>query len=582
MENKENITSIYNEYLQAKKYFSQMELDTVVPMCVDFYEGRQWGKVTEKTKKLPRATFNLIEMIVNSKISTMLSSPLKIVFTSREMPKQANSLTKFNSLMEKEMEYDLLCEDILDQAAVEGSSFIHFYWDSEAIGKRGEYKGGVRAERVDLLNVVVENPCQVNIQKQKWIILESKMNLEDVQKMCEIKKDKKLIVCDQNQENDIQNKVTVLTKYFRINGEVYFQKSTKNVILHKPRPLNPDLLDDAFIKENNSQNRFIANLYPIEVYQYKQRKNCIYGRGEVEPIISNNRTINFNTAMMSKGVEDQGFGTIVQREGALRPGEKITNDSSKVLIDRYKGGQNGFYSLSKNPFNPDAYQLNKDILETTRQITGATEVMTGEVMYNNQSGTSIAYLQQQARRPLEKLCKRYKQFRIRCAEIMFQFYCLFYEEKEFLHKSKNEENLFENQNITIKDSFNGKEYRNIDFDITVEIGSTNEYSEISELSLLDTLLKGDYISLKTYYKLYPDHLLPSKEQLLAELESTENQEIMSLKQENDLLKNEIESLKNSFEYKVLYKNLLSITEENKKLISKLVEREGNNNEFGNM
>ena len=339
------------------------------------------------------------------------------------------------------------------------------------------------------------------------------------------------------------------------------------------------MIDNNLVEENKT--RFIANLYPIEVYQYKQRKNCIYGRGEVEPIISNNRTINFNTAMMSKGVEDQGFGTIVQREGALRPGEKITNDSSKVLIDRYKGGQNGFYSLSKNPFNPDAYQLNKDILETTRQITGATEVMTGEVMYNNQSGTSIAYLQQQAKRPLEKLCKRYKQFRIRCAEIMFQFYCLFYEEKEFLLKKNNETN-FENQDITIKDSFKGKEYRNIDFDITVEIGSTNEYSEISELSLLDTLLKGNYISLKTYYKLYPDHLLPSKEQLLAELESNENLELKTLQEENNLLKTEIENLKNSFEYKVLYKNLLSLMEENKKLIEKMVESEVKNYEFGNM
>ncbi|MBQ7308051.1 MAG: hypothetical protein IJW82_05955 [Clostridia bacterium] len=571
MENNQDLTTIYKEYLQGKKYFTKMELDTIIPTCVDFYEGRQWGKIGEKTKKLPRATFNLIELIVNSKVSTMLSSPLKIVFTSSEMPKQAYKLTRFNSLMEKEMDYDTICEDILDQAAVEGSSFIHFYWDSDAIGKRGEYRGGVRAEKVDLLNVVVENPCQTSIQKQKWIILETKVSMEEAQELCESKKDRKLIEYDSDQENSIEKKVTVLTKYFRINGEVYFEKATKNVLLHKPRPLNPDLLDKNILNENN--NRFIASLYPVEVYQYKQRKNCIYGRGEVEPIISNNRTINFNTAMMSKGVEDQGFGTIVQREGALRVGEKITNDSSKILIDRYKGGQNGFYNLTKQPFNPSAYQLNKDILETTRQITGATEVMTGEVMYNNQSGTSIAYLQQQARRPLEKLCKRYKQFRIRCAEIMFQFYCLFYEEKDFFSYESNLNQSLSNANVTIKDTFKSKEYRKIDFDITVEIGSTNEYSEIAELSLLDTLLKGEYISLKTYYKLYPDHLLPSKEQLLSELETTENEQLKLLEQENNNLKNEINELKNTFEYNVLYKKLLSLMEENKKLITKLVESE---------
>ena len=285
--------------------------------------------------------------------------------------------------------------------------------------------------------------------------------------------------------------------------------------------------------------------------------------------------------MMSKGVEDQGFGTIVQREGALRVGEKITNDSSKILIDRYKGGQNGFYNLTKQPFTPEAYQLNKDILETTREITGATEVMTGEIMYNNQSGTSIAYLQQQAMRPLERLCKRFKRFRTNCASILYQFYCLFYEEKEFIIKKSNieEENKLENSEVLIKDIFRSSDYRNIDFDITIQVGATNDYSEISELSLLDNLLKEKYISLKTYYTLYPDHLLPSKERLIKELENDENQEKEQLKIENEKLKQEIIDLKNSFEYTVIYKKLTSLKDENEKLIKLLFTQK--ENEVGN-
>ena len=238
MENNE-FTSIYKEYLDGKKYISEIELDTIIPNCVDFYEGRQWGKVGEKTKKLPRATFNLVELIVNSKVSTMISSPLKVVFTSNEMPYQAEKLSQFNAIIEKEMSFDDICEDVLDQAAVEGSSFVHFYWDSDAIGKRGEYKGGVRAEKIDPLNIIVENPCQTDIQKQKWLILESKMSLEECQALCENEKDKKLVECDVD-TNSMNPKVLVLTKYFRQNGEVYFVKSTKNIILHSPRPLNPN------------------------------------------------------------------------------------------------------------------------------------------------------------------------------------------------------------------------------------------------------------------------------------------------------------------------------------------------------
>ena len=160
-------------------------IEGTIQNCVDFYEGRQWGKIAEKTKKLPRATFNIVEMIVNTKISTMLSTPYKIVFTSKEMPKQAQKLTYFNELMEREMDFERICEEIVDQSAVEGSSFVHFYWDGEAIGKRGEYKGGVRCERIDALNVFVENPSITDIQKQKWVILETKMNFEDVINLCQ-------------------------------------------------------------------------------------------------------------------------------------------------------------------------------------------------------------------------------------------------------------------------------------------------------------------------------------------------------------------------------------------------------------
>lgn len=513
MENKELTTYIYDQYLEAKEYTIKTDMEERLQMCVDFYEGRQWGKVGEKTKKLPRATFNITELIVNTKVSSMLEKPYKVIFTSKEMPKQAEKLTRFNALMEKEMDFERLCEEIVEQGAIEGSSFIHFFWDSDAIGKRGEYKGGVRAEKINPLDIFVENPYQNDIQKQKWIILCSKLNKDDVLKLCEREQDKKYIVYDDF--SGTTPKVTVLTKYFKNenDNQVYFIRSTKNVILHQERGVNPQ-----------STTQFKANLYPVEVYQYKNKKNSIYGRGEVEPIIANNRTINFNTAMMSKGVEDQGFGTIVQREGALKVGEKITNDSSKVLIDRYKGGQNGFYSLTKQPFTPEAYQLNKDIIETTRLITGVTSIMTGEVMYNNQSGKSIAYLQQQAMKPLEKLCKRYKIFRKQCAEILYQFYCLYYENKEFKIYNQKDVSL-PNDNITIIDTFNSEEYKKIDFDISVEVGTTKEYDEAIEIELLDKFLKDKLIPLKTYCKLYPDNLLPGKERILAELENLEKEQI---------------------------------------------------------
>ncbi len=571
MENsKDRLSQIWKEHQNGKSYQKSVGLETSLPLCVDFYEGRHWGKISDKTKTLPRPIFNQIEMIVDSKGAGILATPLKIIFSSQESPDLASKLTAFNYQMEKEMKLEDIWADMVNQAEVEGSSFIHFYWDAEAVGKRGEYKGGVRAEIIEPLNITVHNPRETDIQKQKWIIVESRCEVDSVKVMCRNKKDANNIEPDNNenlrgeQEQDGSKLVTVLTKYFKKDGEVYFEKATKNVFICEATALNPEINKKLLnIKEDFAESElpdkpqkegvtYKATLYPVEVYQYKKRKNCIYGRGEVEPIIPNNRVVNFNTAMMSKSVEDQGFGQIVAKEGAMNKGDKFTNDPTKILIDRYKGGQ-GFYPLLKQPFNPQTYQLNKDILETTRSVTGATEVMTGEIMGANQSGASIAYLQQQAQKPIDNLAKRYRKFRQRCAEILLQFYVLFYEDKEFYNEISEDEAksiLIEqlknqglkdeeivkqmagmpNEGVKFKDLFNGSEYQEYDFDITTEIGAGTQYSEIITVNILDRLLDGGKISLKTYYNIYPEHLLPNKKELLKDLDNQEQSQIAQLSQ----------------------------------------------------
>lgn len=564
------LNQIWKEHQDGKNYQKSIGLETSLPLCVDFFEGRHWGKVSDKTKTLPRPIFNQIEMIVESKDAGILATPLKIIFSSQESPDLASKLTAFNTQMEKEMKLEDVWSEMVCQASVEGSSFIHFYWDAEAVGKRGEYKGGVRAEIIEPLNITVHNPRETNIQKQKWIIIESRCEVESVKAMCRNKRDANSIEPDNNEnlrgekEQDGSKLVTILTKYFKKDGEVYFEKATKNVFVCEATALNPEINKKLMkTKEDSAESNlpdnpqreivgYKATLYPVEVYQYKKRKNCIYGRGEVEPIIPNNRTVNFNTAMMSKSVEDQGFGQIVAKEGAMNKGDKFTNDPTRLLIDRYKGGQ-GFYPLQKQPFNPQTYQLNKDILETTRSVTGATEVMTGEIMGANQSGASIAYLQQQAQKPIDNLAKRFRKFRQRCAEILLQFYVLFYEDKEFYNEVSEDEaksimqEKMRNQGLSddeiakglanmpsepvkFKDMFNGSEYQEYDFDITIEIGAGTQYSEIITVNILDNLLNGGKISLRTYYNIYPENLLPNKKDLLKDLDEQEQGQIAQLTQ----------------------------------------------------
>lgn len=568
------VGDIIAEHGNGVAFQDSIRLNDTIQLCTDFYEGRQWGNVTGKTRALPRATFNMTEMIVNNKVAGILAQPLKVVFQSSEMPELAKKLTDFHESIEKEMAIDGLYEECVNRAAIEGCAFVHFYWDAEAVGIRGEFKGGMRGEMIEARAVTVQNPLCENIQLQKWVIIETRAECSAVRAMCEDKSQRELIKPDDSdltngtliQEQQGSGMVTVYTRYFRKDNEVYFEKATKGALVQPARSLNPDITrkkmkerdkdksvdSDTTLQdkpEKERQNEYHAYLYPIEVYQYKSRKYSIYGRGEVEPIIPNNRTVNFNAAMMSKSVEDQGFGTIVAKEGALPYGAKITNDPSKVLIDKYKGSGNGFYTLNKAPFNAAAFNLNDNIMTMTRTVTGSTEVMTGEVLGKNQSGTSIAYLQQQAQKPIDKLAKRYKKFRERVARVEMQYYVLDYEDKQYETEISVEElraaaeEQVVNGDMTeemvaqitkpekIKEIFNGREFRDVDFDITIEAGAASQYSEIASLQILENLLSAKYIDLRTFLEMYPSTLLPNKDELLEKLDMQEQSQANILAQQ---------------------------------------------------
>lgn len=587
----ERQSELWRDYQKVQAYRKTINLEDTIVQNNNFFEGRQWKEANENNKALPRPTFNFIEMIVENKIANMLSSPTATQFFCTANPDSATQITNFHNYMEKELKLEKKDKEVVKRGAIEGTSYHHFFYNADKVGKRGMYEGGVDSEIIEALNIGFANPRECDIQSQKWIIIESRESVDSVKEMADEGVDTNLIESDDlisyddvDKEQEDSNMVTVLTRYFRVNGEVYFEKGTKSVIFQKARALNPRL--NQVIEEDdstdsvdtdlpdvpkNKTNEFKrkASLYPIAPYTYKERKNCIYGRSEVEPLVPNNKAVNFNSAMMCLSIENQGWGTIVAKEGALDKKAKLSNDPSRILIDRYKGGQ-GFYTLNKQPLSPQAFQLNNDIMETTRSITGSTEVMTGEVIGKNQSGTSIAYLQQQAQKPVNELVKTYRRYKEACAEILLQFYVLFYTNKEFII----EPDIIEYENEKNKPTtqiFNGEDYEGLDFTITIEVGAGTQYSEIANINLLDNLFNAGHIDLKTYLNAYPDNILGDKNKLLELINKQEQSQIAQLtvqtQQLTAQLEKSVEILKQQSEIIEKAKN---IVDENRNLKATLI------------
>jgi hypothetical protein len=552
------VSKLWEDFEHARSYQQTLELTAQIPTNVDFYEGRQWPQKTEATKHIPRPVVNITKFIVRTKKSSIVGAPVSVVFTSNRNPDIAAKLTEFNKTIENEMDMDELRNKLVQEGVVKGTGILHYYWDAEAKGEVGDFEGGVRAEIIDPLNVFFANPQEQDEQKQKWIILASRVEVNAAREMMSAKYkrnggDKNVQPDDADRlytdevEQDGTEICTVLTRYFRKNGEVYYERAVKGTMLHDAVALTPpteadaereleqeaqdtenegakavkshdnkavgkmddgeDKLQDTPVKSERTERKAFT-LYPLVVYQYEPREKSIYGIGEVEGIIPNQKAINFIFAMQLLSIQNLAWGKWVVKEGALR-NQKLTNSPGQVITDHTPYGVKGISRTDEPPISQHPMQFMDNLMSATRLVTGSTEVMTGEAQHAGQSGQAIANLQAQALKPIQELRDRYLRVNKKAARIIKQYYEMFYEGKKFEYKT--EDGQF------IEDQFSGEEMNGTLFDITIEAGAGTPYSESLVVSLLTEYLSAGYIDYPTYLELLPSQIAVFKTTLLKKI-----------------------------------------------------------------
>lgn len=527
--NNNSAGAIWKQYEKGLRYFDSMGLTKEWKDAEDFYEGRHWPNPTPRTKNLPRPVINLCSMIADNKRASILSGKLKMIFRPSEMYGErleqarqgANIFTKFSELINKEMNLDDLEDQAQEKATQLGGYVYHFFWDKQISGgMETNYVGAMRGEVLDPKNVIVANPRENNEQKQRYIIIASIESLDSVKQLAKNNKVKNIdeIVADKEIEDEATKEdevCTVLTKYFRINGKVYWCKSTKNVIIQEPTAWEPnpnkvklqdeedldEVTEPDDVKDNYS---FKQQLYPIVIGDHKSRKNSIYGIGEVIQAIPNNKSINFNLGMMLLSVQQTAWPKILQKVGALAK-QQITNAPGEIITDHSKGNGWGVQYMNASGFNAQALTLTSTIMDLTRTVSGSTEVVTGEVMGANMAASAIIALQNQAKKPIEMYQKKRQQAFEKIGKIEEQFFKFYYnDDREF---------GYEEDGQVLVSNMNGQEYRDIDFSLIIDVGQAGTYSEALAIGLLDSLKADGTIDQDDYIELYPETIMVFKEQL---------------------------------------------------------------------
>ncbi|OMD92993.1 hypothetical protein BSK49_01000 [Paenibacillus odorifer] len=525
-------TQIQKQYKESLNYMRQMGYLDAWPLYERFKAGDQWPKVTDRTRHLPRPVFNVIEYIQNHKVSSVMNENVKMLFSPQEilqdedlesidqaLAQQAQlaqeageKFTRYSDTNWELIDQSDLNEEFLESGSNCGTGIFHYYWDNSVKG--GIVKpwiGNMAGEVVDPLNVFFGNPQQRKVQRQPWIIISSREQLKEVRSLARkdgVSNDKIQLI---NADKDVQvegydrakvevdgtEKVTVLTKYWKKDGKVFFMKEASGQPVKKPT-------DTGF------------ELYPIVVMQWKRRKKSIHGGGDAEGIIPNQKAINNLMAMQLLSVQLTGWPKMVYNPQYINA-KDLNNDPGQPIVDTSPPGQSVLKYLTPGSVSSLASGLVESFMDYTKQLSSAQDAATGDMSKGELNATAIMLLQKAAGVPIESIKKRFYRAMKDVGRIWEQFWKVKYNTTRII-------NLKDDDGQDYSEEFNGSKYADITLDLKVDIGPASTYSEELAMASLDRLFDKEEIDLEDYLEYAPNNVIPFKDRLLKKVRAAKEQQ----------------------------------------------------------
>ena len=556
------LSLIWKDWEEAGNYLSQINLSKAVAIYRDYAEGRMAKYMPDG---IPKVTLPVVPSILRQKTSTICQNPVRVEYFSNRSIEASQKMTRFSDYILEQLDFQRYIKSCVRFAQIDLAAYIHAYWDEDAIGLDSIAKGAMRIERVSCLKVRVANKDVKDIQRQEWVMVASREKVNRVREMCKFKDKIDQIQPDANEfdtrltENGGEL-CTVLTRYFRIDGEVYFEKACRGTMLCDPTPLNPNLsaISEEFWKnleaehstspdmepdgETTKVDRRKWNLYPIEILSFTEMEDSYLGIPDIDMMIPGQNAINLLYSLaVQNGIDIQT--KYVVKEDALG-NQTITNEIGETLIDHSRGPGQGINILAGTPqMTNEMLQLPLSLIETMKKLMSTADVTMGDVS-KEYSATAISLLQTAAEKPTEDMTAQKEEFVARLGRIFLLFYKFYYEDARFMferpmaeRKKFSEEYKIPLDKVPERQEgiFNGEEFMEDSFDIRVSAGPGGKMSQSTTFSWLQTFMQlAPNLSpadKRLFVQATPSYILSEKDEILEHIEEEESGIIARLTQE---------------------------------------------------
>lgn len=497
----------WRQYEAGRAYKRQIGLYERVNENERFYRGDQW----RGGEDLPKPVFNVVSRIVDYMVSTAAVGDIKITYTDENLPvlegrvdtdeiKRAVKLLSDNAAYRWEhARLRSLIYRLLTDAAISGDGLLYCSWDADSESVGG-WMGEICTDTVDNTNIFPADVTNPDIQSQDYIILSGRASVESLRRealesgMSE--SDVMMINADgfergadgglmsgelskyEPQYEDGEERATYLIKFWKEDGYVCFEKSTRNALVR--RGVTP------------------CKLYPFAHFSWQNAKNCFFGSSPVTPLIANQKYINRAYAMMMKHMSDCAFSKVIYDRTRI---PDWTNEVGEA-IGALGGGNlsDAVTVVGTGQLEGGYLELIENAIGTTKELSGATDTALGNVDPTNTS--AILALRESSMQALRRVQSELYLCLEQMAAIwadMTVGYCP--DGRPLKHREG------------VGKLYPTKLHASL-LKAKIDICDSSSFSVAGTQSVLDRLLDGGHITLTEYLERLPDGLMPNKKGLI--------------------------------------------------------------------
>ena len=509
MKNKEEREVTRNWYLYevGKNYNNMQNLYEDGKENYNYYHGRQWEGLKKPSSASEPIVLNIIKPIIKYKVNVVNQNSYQLVFNPntyntqeelQQLKDVTKGLTQFVNRMWEKSQSGKIVRNIVKNACINSEGIIHFFNEEE----------NIFSEEIDKNNIYYGNENESNIQKQPYILIAYRKTVEEVRELTRKNKENGLttasnedietIVSDmdymeqpgsEKRTVEVTPMCLVIRKYEKKkDGKIWVSESTRYC---------------SIVDEQNTK----CELYPFVHYVWEEERGYSRGISEVRGLLENQREINRTATRRAIAVKLGAYPKLVVDKDRVQNKEALGQVGTTIELKEMRADDvNKVISyLKPASMSADAYNLQQDLIQGTRELAGAGDTATGQVDPTQASGKAILAVQQASQQPLTEQVENYKYFLEDCLKVIFDIIKVYFINGLTLYKTEDVvDELGQTESIEQPFKITQKELEALDVNMKIDITPQSPYDKYAQEMSLENLLIRNYITLEEYTEALPE------------------------------------------------------------------------------